>query len=252
MAKKSTYNRRDFLKALGSSALYLPVLPSFFPVQSFAQASTAPKRVIFIVNRNAPFASGYYPANGGTQVQTNIFQAPLNAISGSISSIFNTEYDTLKNKVSIIRGLDVVGSHHDHNRTSFLCSVTQPAKDLEYADTPIGASADWIMEQSPNFYTSIPRKRALRFANGGDRGVSFSNIGGAIEGLAYSDEDSSFFNYAFAGVTGSGTPATVDPIARKSFLIDQALTRLNFCEQIHECRRPILKGSRITSTTFPT
>ncbi|MBK9039011.1 MAG: DUF1552 domain-containing protein [Bdellovibrionales bacterium] len=227
MSRKKGLNRRDFMKMLGNASIYLPVLPSLMSSRSLAQASNPPLRMVFIMNRNGQWDNNFYPNVSPAQVGSNIYQAPLSDVNGSISPLFGTAYDSLKNKVSILRGLDVVGSN-DHNRCSFLCGVTQGgATNREGSNPPFGASIDWIIEKSAQFYSTAPRIRTMRFSNGGGRGFSFSNNGGAINGLTYWGSDASFFNNVFAGIENGGTVPTVDLVARKSFLIEKSLERLN-------------------------
>lgn len=223
----SSLNRREFIKMLGNAGICLPVLPSLMSSQSLAQAATPPLRLVFIMNRNGQWDTNFYPNVTPTQVGTNIYQSSLLDISGSMTPLFSSAYDSLKGKISILRGLDIVG-YNNHCRTSFLCGVTQGGVDnREDAPPPFGASIDWIIEKSSQFYSATPKIRTMRFANGGGRGFSFSNINGSISSLNFWGSDESFFNNVFAGITGSGNSTVVDPVARKSFLINKAIERLN-------------------------
>ncbi|HEX4922798.1 MAG TPA: DUF1552 domain-containing protein [Bdellovibrionales bacterium] len=227
MAKKFDLSRRDFVKAMGSASLFLPMLHS---VPARGQMAGAPLRVIFIMNRNGQWADNFYPAVTTTQVAANIFQAPLTSIAGDVAPLFGTAYNSLKGKMSILRGLDITGPV-DHCRTSFLCAVTQGGAANSEGNRPrFGASADWLIERSPNFYATAPRIRTMRYSNDPGRGFSFSNVNGVISDPPYLNTDSGFFNNVFAGVS-SGAPAAVDPVARKSFLIDKAIERLNVLRQ---------------------
>lgn len=226
--KKGPLSRRQFLEQMSlglSLPLYSPLLLSLLSRSAEAQMAAPPLRFVFIMNRNGQKEDTYYPNLPGDQQAPNLFAARLGDIVGDISPVF-ASFGSLKNKISILRGLD---STHitDHSRTSFLVGVSQ--RDNKEGNLPIfGASADWIIEKSPLFYPQTPLKRALRFSINAGRGFSFSNVGGNISELSYVNTDRALFSEAFTGVSGQPTPG-LDLNQRKLAVSDwmiNSLTRL--------------------------
>lgn len=224
-------NRREFLQGLGSAALYLPLLESLWLPRAYAQTATGrPLRVVFICSTNGQKQAIFYPndslATTQYQNQTNIRYAKLSDISGSISPVFGSSWDQIRNKVSILRGLDIISGQHDHNRGAFLASVcSKPA-----ADSPpsFGATVDWILEQSANFYKTKPAVSALRL-NPLWYEFSFSNIGGKVGTLPFLNSDSGLFNQAFASLSGSGGGGSNIPVLR-GLAADKVMERIQSLE----------------------
>ena len=202
---KRSQSRRDFLYSLGlgSAALYLPVFPSLLP-RAFGQTVTGrPLRIVFIGSTNGQKQAVFYPKDTTpmTQYQPNIFYTKLSDISGDISPVFGSAFNSLRNKVSIVRGLDVVTGVPNHNRGGFLACVQDQAG--EGSPPKFGASVDWILQQSTNFYKAAPAVQALRH-NVYSYEFSFSNIGGKVASLPYVSTDSGLFNQAFSSLGGGG------------------------------------------------
>lgn len=225
-----SFSRRELLKSLGRAAVALPVLPSLLPSSAQAQAATPPLRFVFLMNRNGQMERNFYPTVPGTQVQPEIYSARLADLSGNVSQVFGPAYDTLKTKMTILRGLDLTSSTSDHCRTSFLCASQPAAGSGAEGDEPrFGASVDWLIERSSSFYASAPRLRAMRFSVSPGRGFSFSNVNGTPASLPYLATDQGLFNNVFAGFTGGG-PVVVDPAARRSAVIDATLARFQLLQ----------------------
>lgn len=212
--------RRDLLKMFGRAALCLPILPSLLPRDAHAQASNAPLRFVFLMNRNGQIEQNFYPGIATAQIQPELFAARLQDVAGDISPIFGPAWANLKQKMTILRGLDIIGPC-DHSRGSFLCAAIGATE----GGTPrVGASVDWLLERSAAVYPTTPFLRAIRYSNNGGRGFSFSNINGVIQGLPYLSTDAGIFNQAFGSLIGPA-PA-VDPNQRKSYLLDRWQDRM--------------------------
>ena len=212
--------RRELLKMFGASALALPILPSLMPGPAQAQASAAPLRFIFIMNRNGQMEENYYPTIATTQVQTELYSASLASIAGDISPIFGPSWNSLKSKMTILRGLDIIGPC-DHSRGTFLAATTGTS---EGGNPRFGASTDWLLERSPTVHPTGRTWKTIRFSINSGRGFSFSNINNDIQGLPYLSTDAGVFNDVFGGAVGPAP--TVDPNQRKSYLIDRYQERM--------------------------
>lgn len=213
--------RRDLLRMFGAAALSsLPVLPSLLPREARAQASAAPLRFVFLMNRNGQMEENFYPAAATAQVQAELYAADLAGIAGDISPIFGPAWSGLRQKMTILRGLDIIGPI-DHSRGTFLCGVHGNA---EYEAPRFGASIDWLLEKSTAVYATPRTQTAIRYSNNGGRGFSFKNVGGVIDSLPYLETDAGVFNDMFGSSTGPAP--TADPNQRKSYLLDRWQERM--------------------------
>jgi hypothetical protein len=91
----------------------------------------------------------------------------------------------------------------------------------------VGASADWIIEKSANFYSATPLQRAIRFSVNPGRGFSFSRVNGMAAGLPFIDRDSALFSQVFSGFTGGGTGSAAARYQKKAAISAKIMERLN-------------------------
>ncbi len=221
--------RREFLK-YGAGLMTLPLLPSLLP-KALAQTSETTKRpirVIFINHTNGQRDDYYWPDDSQTMTQfaPHIYYKKLSEISGDISRLFTSGFDPYRNKMSLIRGLDIFTSNQDHNRGAFLTAVgNRGDASTSGSPPPFGASIDWIMEQSTRFYQLEPKARAIRFNGPEWLWFSFSNVNGSVKDLSYLDSDSGVFNQLFD--SGSTTAPSVDQNAKRRLAADTVMQRLS-------------------------
>lgn len=226
--KNSKLSRRDFLRELGASSLALPILPSLLTSENAYGQTTSgfPLRVVFIQNGNGQARGTFFPPNlpQMTQHQPNVSYCRLSDIPGTeISPLFSSQFNRFRDKISLISGLDLI-ANSDHNRTLFACSVGIDNSPMSFLK--MGASADWIIEKSTNMYPTAPKIRAIRFYSGedGDTGrFSFSNIGGVIKALEFTESDSALFNQVFSSIGGT-TPDALQ--VRRQNITSKVIERL--------------------------
>src|SRR5262245_21925794 len=101
MSKKNP-TRREFLYGLGGAALYLPMMESLWMRRAFGRTTTGRTlRVVFICATNGQKQAVFYPNNNVplTQFQPNINYSTLSSISGDISPVFGSAWNSIRNKV---------------------------------------------------------------------------------------------------------------------------------------------------------
>ncbi|MGH6608823.1 MAG: DUF1552 domain-containing protein [Burkholderiaceae bacterium] len=225
----SQMNRRDLLR-FAAATPFLPALPSLLPARAEAQASTAPLRCIFIqCSDNGVDQYTYFPQVDPPQVAQGVYGMPLANIAGNLSPVFGSAWNGLKNKVSILRGLDLItGENVGHGSAQMLSgAMSEYNSGLPYAR--LGASVDWLLQRSTVFYPQPPQVDAIRFAPyaGGYYGLSTANVNGATQSLPYLSTDVGIYNQLFATL---GNPA-VDPVQRKTYLTQRWQERLDLLSQ---------------------
>lgn len=209
--------RRRLLMGAGGFALALPWLPSLMAT-AHAQPFTTPRRFVFVFSSNGQRPENWYPADPAswTQLGPNIREAAWSTASG-ISPVLGPEYDALKPKLTLIRGLDFinsgVGGHVVHSSLS------------GHVDQD-GVTIDQILANSSKVYPTPPPVRSVHMlvkqAFQSPTSCSYANVGGNIEEIQHETSITSSYNRLF----GTYQEPTVDPTeearrAAKLGLIDR-------------------------------
>jgi len=221
MAWKKEINRRQFLHGVRNTTLALPVLSSFLPSLTFGQSQAVPKRVILIQARDGTFESEFWPKIDPTNVldaANGVYGHSLSSISGPISNILTSEWDPIRAKVSLIRGLGFL--HYAFHKT---CGPYSAAKSMsgagEKAPPEVGSSIDCILENSSRFMTQPLSLAPIRI---GHRNFSYWRpLGGdsAVQTIPYMKDDKAVFDYVF--------PTTTQPNKSEPLIMDQVLSQFN-------------------------
>jgi len=146
--KKMDITRRNLLQFLAYSSLRFPFLPSLFSTAQAAQ-SVFPKRLIILFSANGQYGPDWYPRNIGP----GITQVPLKGIEGPISTILGSEFDPFREKMLLLRGLDIIPEVDEHWGAKVLSGYGQ-----SYNRKP---TMDQIVCRSPSVYSSEPILRSL-------------------------------------------------------------------------------------------
>jgi Protein of unknown function (DUF1552) len=84
-------SRRRFLAGLGAGALLTPFIPI---LNTSAQESTAPRRVIFLFSANGTIHDAWKPGSGGEELQFGEILAPLEPFADKITVLDGLRYAT--------------------------------------------------------------------------------------------------------------------------------------------------------------
>lgn len=155
--------RRTVLKGLGGVALSLPILPSILPSRAAAALGAPPLRFVAIQSRDGTFESEFWPKDPTQQLSTDVWGHRLSTINGPLSNVLGTSFDRLRNKISVIRGLDYL--HFAFHRSCAPFGAAENPSGSEQAPPITGSTIDCIIENSPNFYKTPPSVRALRISS---------------------------------------------------------------------------------------
>jgi hypothetical protein len=153
-----------------AAGLLLPGLESLSS-RAFAQASARPPlRFIALQSRDGTFESEFWPSQAPQQqVAPEVWASPLASISGRLSPLFGAEFDGLRSRFSLLRGLGY--THYAFHRACGPFTCSENPSGNETAPPFWGSSVDCIVENATGFYPQAPRLKALRVGNG--RGFSF-------------------------------------------------------------------------------
>lgn len=149
-----------FLRGLGGSLLAIPFLPSM--IRDAKAQSGAPLRYVQAFSRFGRPPQYWYPADPTEQVSPNVFKKRLVDYSGPMSHILGSQWDGLRNKVTLIRGLDAMVKDWDNHSLGFPSTAsstdgngTDPTQNFRY-------SIDSVLDETSSFYPSTPKIRVLR------------------------------------------------------------------------------------------
>lgn len=152
--KYNSRSRRLFLCGAGAT-LVLPVLRSLLPREAHAGPATAPPRYIQVLNPYGPSASLYFGSQKANQtIEPNVKVKSLSEVSGAISPIFGDAFTPLKNKLSLLRGIDVLAENANHQYCFPTCASSY-AKGIDYDEAPPVSgqeSIDVLLSNSAKVY----------------------------------------------------------------------------------------------------
>jgi Protein of unknown function (DUF1552) len=151
--------RRAFLQGAGGSLLAIPLLPSLLPRAARAQAAgSGPSRFVFVGAIWGRDIKAWYPAQDPTQQSPDgAYYQKLSEVNGPLSYILSSAFDGLRNKFSILRGLDCMQPGDAHMPT-----VPLTASGWVPSGVGFGYSLDVVLEESKRFYPVLPMVPALR------------------------------------------------------------------------------------------
>jgi len=219
--------RRAFLRGAGGFALAIPFLPSLLGSRVAADASTS-RRFVGVFSLNGQFEANWHPdMTGASRVASNTLSRSLTDIEGPISNVIGSQFDGLRDKITLLRGLDGL-TETGHNRCFPLTASTHTEGGMERGSAPFFPySVDAVLEHAPSFYTTPPVLGAMRLSpmlrryDGELRaGESFSwwTEDGVTTRLPVQSDAEVVFRQVFAGSEPSDGP---DPNARRQLVIDR-------------------------------
>ncbi|MES2854791.1 MAG: DUF1552 domain-containing protein, partial [Bdellovibrionota bacterium] len=225
-------SRRMFLRTAGA-ALAIPYLPSLLPR---AEAAEALPCIVLTGATHGRWQGSWYP-NGVAlpSVGTNVRATKLSNITTGLGPVFGRDFDSLRNKMNIIQGLDFM-SASQHDSQVYTASHRSHFKDGDVRNfIPVFPyTADVVLAKSSRFYTSRPKLDVLRLSPRNFDRPGFEGVRG-IDGLLANGQanylpvfgdtllrTANYLNSFFSGGTSPTGPAP-DVIQRR-FLVDRVLS----------------------------
>jgi hypothetical protein len=151
-------SRRAFLQGAFGSMLAIPFLPSLQSTKASAQAAESPPlRFAFIGSVFGRDIDYWYPADPTAQTQDGVHHTELSSLLGPISHTIGESFDPIRNKFSILRGLDSMQFGDGHGP-----SVALTASGMLQSGPGFGYSLDAVLEESTKFYPTLPQLGAMR------------------------------------------------------------------------------------------
>jgi hypothetical protein len=237
------FSRRMFLQASGTGAatLAIPTLWSLVPKASRAQEAAPSVRYVQWVTDHGVYADRFWPtAVPSEQPVAGVRAMALRDIPGRLSEVLGPEFDAIRDKINVVKGLDLMVSLNYHNA----CVPTCGSWPREDNHIPFFAhSVDSILEGSNKVYPAAARVPALRLTPGVSSAYkwgsfSWTTRNGAPFKLPAYDSTAT----AFSAVFGSGASAGDSP------LVDPALAaRVRLSDQVIDDYRAVMGGSSLSS-----
>jgi uncharacterized protein DUF1552 len=226
-------SRRRMLLGAGGAALALPFLPSIMEARA---AGGAPKRFLFVFTSNGQQPDNWYPydppswQNLGPNARSAAFSA------GDISPIMGPEFEALKPKLTLIRGLDFInlgdGGHKAY--APLAAHVLDGALD--------NPTIDQILAGSNKVYPTPPTVRSvhamIKQEFQSPTTVSVAEVGGNFEDVPAETSVAVNFQRLF----GSFQEPTADPLEEK-----RRSLRLGVIDRVREDYDALVKSPRLSS-----
>jgi hypothetical protein len=231
-----------FLHGSGGALLAIPTLSSLLPRASRAADPLAPPvRYVQWVTDHGQNADRFWPAAEYAptdQVATGVRARSLDSIPGRISEVIGPEFDALRPKINLLRGLDVMAPSGLHNACAPTCA-SYPPVDNHVPKFPY--SVDVILEESSTVYPEQPRIPALRLTPGVSSSYkwgsfSWTRQNGEPFKLPAYDSNAAALEAVFGA--GGGVPPQEDPIIT---------TRVRLTDQVIEDYSRVMSKGALSS-----
>jgi hypothetical protein len=227
--KLVTYNpfsRRMFLQGAGS-LLALPFLPSMMENAYAADADY--RKALFM-----PFLHGAYWDNWApsgvnmTQIATNVRAGSLS--NATLGPYFPADFNSLKNKISIIQGLDHIAACQ-HGQNTFL-GAGGNAEGNSVENPMVKNTLDVILAKNKKVYTVRPTTDVIRMD---PMGFLYSHCYDNGSFLFLDSNTQSFYNQITSKLTGGTTPTTMPPAGlsnaqkltgRQKLMVDRSIASI--------------------------
>jgi hypothetical protein len=233
--KYNPSSRRMFLQGAGGFLLGVPTLASLLAKTSRAEAQavtgTAPIRYVQWVTNHGQFEKNFWPSELPTDpAKVNGVDVPgvkTRALSsyGKLSQVIGEDFDPVRKKMNLIRGLDLMVAATLHNCCVPTCA-SWPREDNNIPN--VAYSVDHIMEKSKTVYPTAVRVPALRLFPGNNsafRSGSFcwTTQNGKPTRLPCHDKTQAALNAVFPSGSASGGGGADPAQAAKLRLTDQVI-----------------------------
>ena len=224
----STISRRRALQALGLSGAALPLMPSLFARTASAATGPCPKRFIALFSANGSRFQKYFPNDSELgelpwvvrDQAHHVREVPLSQVPGDrISAVFGPEFNGLRDKINIIRGLDLIrkgGGHNPHFMLSGWAGLPDGSPDLH-------ETIDQIMARSSTVYPQAPHKRSIHLQVKGPQGyggpLSVQEAAGQISQVPRQIDPVAAYASIFGGLPEPDDPGLDLAASRRASLL---------------------------------
>lgn len=217
-------SRRMFLTGAGGALLGIPLLGSLLPRQ--ARAAAPPVRYLQWVTDHGQYDQHFWPAalpntNAGDGVKTRA----LTSIQGQLSDVLVPEFDAVRKKMNVVRGLSMIVDAGFHNA----CAPTCASYPREDNHVPFFShSVDSVLETSAKVYAQPVKVPALRLTPGVNSQYKWGSFcwtsqGGQPFKLPCHEETQTALSSIFEGGSGGSEPAEDPALAARLRLLDEVL-----------------------------
>lgn len=185
MILTSRKTRRQWLMGVGGAALALPLMPSLLSREARAQLGSA-RRFVFVGSRwgrdidrgqivvDGTSRSPWYPHGDPAELKEGVGVTPLADIAGFdgfVSPVFSEAWDDIRDKYTIVRGLDGMQIAGDGHGTGMAMTGSG---SLPGGRVGFGYSMDVVLQESNKIYPQTPYVPAIRTSVGATVSYSFS------------------------------------------------------------------------------
>ena len=220
-------SRRMFLHTSAGALVGIPLLGSLMPRSSRAGGFAPPVRYVQWVTDHGQNASRFWPDDAYwpvDEVAPGVRARALTEIPGQLSQVLTPDFDALRDKMNLLRGLDALAPSGLHNACVPTCASAPPV-DNHVPAFPY--SVDHVLEESSTVYPEVPVVPALRMTPGVPSAYkwgsfSWTRQGGEPFKLPAYESNANALAAVFVG--GGGVKPEDDPvIAHRVKLTDQVL-----------------------------
>jgi len=212
--KFNRITRRQFLEGIGGTMVAIPLLPSILsPDQASAQVGAPAPRILTIYVGHGAITEPYLYGDYETSISwTNEQILPGHVIrhgdlpSGNLSPLFNAAFNSIKRKMTVVRGLDTL-QYLAHNR-SLGTGLNFLENPPSHAVVRVQPSLDQFLAQSPTFFNQQPTPHRSIISNSrGGTSAALVRTGAGDRDYGYLAARSSareLFDLIFAGASSGG------------------------------------------------
>lgn len=171
--RQNLLSRRAWLCGVGGASLAVPFLPSLNNNVAQAQGSS-PLNFVFVGGVFGRSLSHWYPEQPATVERDGVLSARLAELDnadGILSPILGSDFNDIREKFTLIRGLDGMQVAADGHQPAFALTGSGRVN----GQLGFGYSIDAVLEESSRFYPAPAAVPALRTSPSAEwEGISFS------------------------------------------------------------------------------
>lgn len=218
------------LLGAGGAAVMLPLLPSLIG-DAAAQTFVAPKRFICLFTSNGMLGRNWYPkvSPSWKVLAPNVRESALTG-NGGISTVLGPEFDSLKSKLLLVRGLDTMFKGNDAGAHNFTGTLAATSTQFMGDGTRYGVTVDQVMAQSNTVYPWVPGMRSVHMVVSSTaqayHSISTSNVGGNLSEVPVEVDVRATYGRLFNGFTGGGSTPPPVPMVSKGAVKKSVIDRV--------------------------